>query len=102
MRLTAYGRIYQIQRMLQRPHDLLEHRHCNLLQEICREIGTSKGVVHLIKVPVHTGTAGNEEADRIATDVTKERRQDNTATAGLLEDMVELPRSNRRAAMWWG
>jgi ribonuclease HI len=61
--------IRQIQRTIQRPHDMEVHRHFSLLAYIANMIDQSTRPVHLWKVKSHSGILGNELADKAAVAV---------------------------------
>jgi ribonuclease HI len=89
----SLGSIYQIQKMLNRPHDVKEHRHNNLLRSIVDLIQQSPEPIHLHKVKAHAGIVGNEKADAIAKAV---------AEGMLTEDLyTEVPQSNDRTGIHW-
>jgi ribonuclease HI len=91
--------IYAIQKVISRPQDLQEHRHLQLLQDICKTIASLKGTarVHIWKVKSHTGILGNERADRAAVAVARgEFNPDDDHT----ETLTNVP-SNNRSHMYW-
>ena len=91
--------IHQIHKAVNRPQELTEHRHKELLTKIRDLIaGRPHGVppIRLIKVPAHTGITGNKRADAIATGVSRRERYPNLAAQvpGLVGGM-------RRNQWWW-
>ena len=89
----SQGSIYQIQKMLNRPHDMKEHRHNNLIRRIVEVIKNSPTPITLYKVRAHTGIHGNEMADQIAK---------NVAIGITQEDLItDVPASNERHNQIW-
>jgi ribonuclease HI len=72
--------IHQIQKMLNRPHNMKEHRHKNLLNQIVELITNNPNPVELYKVKAHIGIKGNEKADDIAKQVAQGKLQDDIIT----------------------
>ena len=89
----SQGSIFQIQKMLHRPHDLKEHRHKGLLQSIVDLITQCPSPVTLYKVKAHMGIEGNEKADAMAKRVAR-----GCELEGLVSD---VPHSNDRGDQFW-
>jgi len=85
--------INQIQKMLNRPHDMREHRHQNLLNHIVELIKQRATTTTLYKVKAHAGITGNEKADAMAKQVAK---------GANLDDIIhDVPESNIRTEKHW-
>jgi ribonuclease HI len=85
--------IHQIQKTLNRPHNMKEHRHRTLLQHIVGLIKDSPTTITLYKVKAHTGIDGNEKADQMAKKVAHGNIKDAIIT--------DVPESNRRDEQHW-
>ena len=98
--------LYQIDRYLQRPQDMREHRHANLLSAIITDVNNAPvtmPVIHLWKVKSHIGIVGNEFADRVAVAVAAGRTQTLGRDVHLqtVETVNYDTPSNNRALMYW-
>jgi ribonuclease HI len=85
--------INQIQKMLNRPHDMREHRHQNLLNHIVELITQRETTTTLYKVKAHTGITGNETADAMAKQVANGANPEGT--------LHDVPESNLRREKYW-
>jgi ribonuclease HI len=61
--------MYQVKKTINRPQDVREHRHLQLLKHIVKTITNSTCTVHIWKVKSHVGVVGNEMADATAVAV---------------------------------
>jgi ribonuclease HI len=63
--------LYQIDKMIHRPMYMQKHKP--MLSAICEHIRQAPEPIYMYKVPAHAGLVGNEKADELAKEPTREK-----------------------------
>jgi len=88
--------MFQCQKMNNRPQDMKEHRHHNIIQHIIRTAAASPSPIHLWKVKSHIGIVGNEWADEVAVAVATGEELPEHAQ----HETFDMDSNNRRHMFW--